>query len=358
MEFATKNKGLILIMIIMLTMINQSVAKWRYTKRQSYQGGNIFALTKHNIVCPNKNALQQFQAQIKGGQYWFKYICYGACAGLKRGKKSYNAHTKINDTDVNKNRSLHYLDRHNVQCRNGYTLQRVQLATGSKLIKEKNTQVPHLEKKIQYQFTCIETGCSKRVSYKSPTQNMGANETKNLPKLVVKIPKSHQVLTGFKFQRTAGNSFHYITNYCVLDHRRKPKPKRLSKPRISGPKKAAPKVPKLPTKPKELPPVVAPLTPAADLAKSVGDKFCAANCVPNPLNRQRLCQVGAGRFRCKRCTISPKVNSPEKRMICEALCNGIMPANPCTFFGWVNNAVKDIDGSVMRKYKMSLIRRK
>ena len=356
MEFITKNKGLILIMIIMLTMINQSVQKWRYTKRQSFQNGSIFALTKHNIVCPSKNALQTFQAQQKGSQYWFKYICYGACNGLKRGKKTYQDHTKINDTDVNKNRSLHYLDRHNVQCKNGYTLQRVQLATGSKLIKEKNTQVPHLEKKIQYQFTCIETQCSKRIAYKSPTQNMGANETKNLPKLVVKIPKSHQVLTGFKFQRTAGNSFHYITNYCVLDHSRKPKPKK--QPRQAKGKKPTPSVPKLFTKPKELPPVVAPLTPAADLAKTVGDKFCTANCVPNPLNRERLCQVGVNRMRCKRCTISPKVNSPEKRMICEALCNGIMPANPCTFYGWVNNAVKDIDGSVLRKHGIKLIRRK
>jgi len=349
MEFIRKNKSLILIMIIMLAMINQSVAKWRYTKKESFQSGHIFALLKHNIVCPKKNALTYFQAQIRGKgkltQYWFRYICYGACNGLKKGKKSYPSATKLNSLDVNRKRSLHYLDRHNVQCKAGYSLNRVQLFRGT---KAKNQHMM-----IHYRFRCIETQCSKRISYKSPTQNMGANETKFLPKLIVKIPKSHQVLTGFKFQRTAGNTFHYITNYCVLDHKRKPKAK---KPVKKG-KKPTPSLPKLP-KSKELPPVVAPLTPAADLAVLVGNKFCKANCVINKNNRQRFCQVGQNRYKCKRCTVNAKVTSPEKRMICEALCNSVMPSNPCTFFGWVNNAIKDIDGSVLRKYSIKLIRRK
>ena len=161
MMLITKNKGMILIMLIMLSMINLSLSKWSYTKKQSYQGGNIWALTTHNLSCPNKNAMTYFTPQMKGNSFWFKYRCYGACAGLKKMKKSYNGATNLNATDGNKKRSLHYLDRHNVQCKNGYSLQSFRLVRNGS--------------KIQYKYKCTETKCSKRLAYKSATKNMGSN---------------------------------------------------------------------------------------------------------------------------------------------------------------------------------------
>jgi len=250
-------------------------------------------------------------------------------------KKNYNGQTVLNDTDGNNKRSLHYLDRHNVQCKNGYSLQ------SFRLVGKGN--------KIQYKFKCTETRCLKRLSYKSPTKNMGANETRYLPRLVVKIPKSHQVITGFKFQRTSGNNFHYKINYCLLDHSKPKNPKKNNN------KKIAPKLSNLPKKNKDLP-IVRPFTPAANLAIANGNKFCAKNCVINHSNRQKQCMIGNSQYNCKRCTINPSINDPEKRMVCESLCNGILPKNPCSFFGYTNGKVKNIEGNILKKYGIKLVR--
>lgn len=346
MFFNNKNnntkKVLSLIFLIMLScLINLSQSKWRYTKKTSWNGGNLLALTNNYLSCPNKYALTNFQAQKSGNNFFYKYLCYGACNGLRRMKKSYSAKTRINDTDRNIKRSLHYLDRHNVQCKNGYSLQSFGL-------KNKGN-------KIFYSYKCTETQCSKRLTYKSSTKNMGANETKFLPRLVVKVPKSHQVLTGFKFQRTRGNDFHYIINYCILDHSKKKKPKNNKKP---AKKKNTPKVSNLPKPKNDDLPTVAPLTPAADLAIKKGNEFCAKHCVLNNANRVKQCMIGARQYNCKRCTIDPKINNPEKQMICEALCNAILPNNPCGFYGYTNGKKKNMSSWVLKKYGLKLIRRR
>lgn len=328
----SRNKSLLLLIILMLSMINQSLSKWRNTKKQSYENGNIMALTKHNIECPNKNGLQSFQAMHSGNDYWFKYICYGASIGLTQMKKSYTDHTKFNDVDANRQKSLHFLDRHNVQCKNGYSLQSFQLVTK--------------ENKIQYKFKCAETRCKKRVSYKSPTKDMGGNETKFLPSLVVKTPTPNQVLTGFKFQRTKGNQFHYIINYCDLDNSKIKKKEKISNK------------PKLPSLPRGEPdPVVPPMSPSADLAVKNGNKFCAKNCVINKSYRIKQCMVVSNKFNCKGCTINPKINNPSKKFLCESLCNAVLPNNPCTFFGYINGKIKNVDKSLLNKFNLQLIRR-
>merc|ERR1711957_754741 len=139
----------------------------------------------------------------------------------------------LNATDGTKIKSLHYLDRHNVQCKNGYSLQSFQL-------KRSGT-------KIHYKYKCTETKCSKRSTLTTVSKNMGGNETKFFPQLLAKIPKFHHVLTGFHFHRRHGNYFHFKVHYCELNHKFKT-PKKGKKPAKKPTKNPAKKTAKKPAK--------------------------------------------------------------------------------------------------------------
>ena len=107
-------------------------------------------------------------------------------------------------------------------------------------------------------------------------------------------------------------------------------------------------------------PTVAPLTPAADLAIKTGNKFCATNCVTNFQVRTRSCLLKKKISDCKRCTINPKMKSNKKKTIlCEQLCNAILPSKGCMYYGYFNGMIKTgISAKLLNKFKLKLIRRK
>ena len=393
MKFLTQNKNILICVLVTLAIINIAYCgKWKTTPKKSFEGGSIFALAKHDLNCPNKHGMTHFQAQKSGNNFWFRYQCYGACKGLKVFNKSYEGTTKANATDGNKKRSLHYLDRHSVQCKNGYSLQSFGL-------KQQGNQ-------IFYKFKCTETKCSKRTTYKTPSPNMGQNETKFYPRLMAKAPKFHQVITGFRFHRQRGNDFHYHVSYCVLNHKfktpKKPKGKKLGKkPRRPNGRKPAGKgkKPRRPTgrKPtgrrpaggrptgrrggrpngrpngrpipqignlpganpynEDLPTVMA-LTPAANLAVGKGNKFCSQNCVVNMARRTRLCLLGNKTYNCKRCVINPTKNDAMANNICSTVCDSVGFNRPCEFFGYYNGSKKNVSGAALKKFGLALIRRR
>lgn len=331
------------------------------------------SLTKHNLSCPNKHAITHFQPQHSGNKFWFKYKCYGKCKGLSKMTKSYSATTNWNATDKDKRKSLHFLDRHDVQCKNGYSLQTFGL-------KRKGNS-------IQYQYKCIETRCSKRSSYNTSPKNMGSNQLRYYPRLLVKIPKTHHVITGFKFQRQKGTDFFYKINYCELNHKfpdsgkgkanTKGKGKKGinnnkgkgkgKKPNPSPPRnRPIPKVTPLPSTtssasspayPLEIPTVLA-LTKLADVAIKNGNIFCAKHCIVNMARRTRQCLIGGKAYDCKRCVINPMKNDAMINSICENVCDSVGFKRPCEFFGYLNGSRKNVNPAALKKYGLSLIRRR
>lgn len=353
MKFLTQNKNILLFVLVSLTLVNIALCGWKYTKKQSFQSGNVMALTSHFLGCPNKHGITHWQPQKSGNRFWFKYKCYGACAGQKRMKKSYWGTTKWNATDRNKKRSLHYLDRHHVQCKNGYALQSFGLKRSGN--------------RIQYKYKCAETRCKKRSFYYGKPANTGSNQTRYYPRFLVKIPKSHHVITGFHYQRTRGTTFRYKTYYCELNHKfpkKKKAPKK--KPAKKPAKKPVPKVSPLPAGPagpapgphKDDIPTVAALTPAANLAVAKGSKFCAKHCVVNMARRTRQCLLGNKAYDCKRCVINPTKNNAMINSICETVCDSVGFKKPCEFFGYYNGAKKNVNGAALKKYGLALIRRR
>merc|ERR1711957_224963 len=103
-------------------------------------------------------------------------------------------------------------------------------------------------------------------------------------------------------------------------------------------------------------PTVAALTPAANLAIKTGNKFCKTNCV----TRTKTCLLKGKMNDCKRCTINPKMKSDKpKTIVCESLCNAILPSKGCMFYGYFNGKIKtDVNSKLLNKFKLKLIRRK
>lgn len=107
-------------------------------------------------------------------------------------------------------------------------------------------------------------------------------------------------------------------------------------------------------------PTVMALSPEADLAVKIGNKFCSENCVTDLGKRTKTCILNNKPSDCKRCTINPKFKKDkQKTQVCENFCNGILPSKPCNFYGYFNGKLKKaINGNILKKFKLQLIRRR
>jgi hypothetical protein len=389
MKFTRKIINIAILLVVLSTMISSIFSKPKVnlnlkTSPQDWGNGNIYYLDRLAVGCPAKTALDGFQLyRPAGNKLAYKYSCRNKCSGLKSGK-TYIGKTRPNATDGNKKKSANYLDRHHVNCRNGYALQQFKLQ--------------RQQSNIFYSYTCTEAQCKVRQRTYTKWQSGGNNEVIYLDRQEVRM-EAHTVITGFKLETKygGGSKFRYAIDYCMLKHPKKTKkpikPKavkpaplnpakvpaiprvpvpaipRVPVPAVPGvPVPAVPRVP-IPLTPdvlisavpglakKQKVPMSAPLTPAAIAANAKGQVFCSTNCAINHRVKHKRCLDKGQLIPCKRCTNKPELVDPSIKTVCQLVCNGNLPNSPCDFYGYMNNKKKNYNAAVLKKFGLTILRR-
>merc|ERR1712010_78710 len=217
----------------------------RKTSAQDWGGGNIYYLDRLFVGCPAKTALEGFRLyRPSGNRLAYQYACRTRCKGLKGGK-TYVGTTKPNATAGDKKHTANYLDRHRLQCRNGYAMRdfKFQRSGGSN---------------IYYRYTCTQASCKVRQRTYTSWQSGGRNEVIYLDRQHVRM-QWHHVITGFKLEThyRGGTHYRYAVDYCIIKHPKKKgkkskgkaKKKPSKKPRKPTKKPKRPKTPKKPKRP-------------------------------------------------------------------------------------------------------------
>jgi hypothetical protein len=185
---------------ISLTKSKNPIAVFdKRTPPNDWGRNNIFYLDRHDVACGNQEALQGFRLfRPQGNQLNYKYVCKSRDQSISPND-TYQSNTGWNQTARNKSRSANYLDRHNVQCKAGYALQRFRLGRNGN--------------NINYNFSCVKVDCEAIQTMQTGKSADGGFETIYLDRQDVRV-KTNEVLTGFKLNSNGG--FWYTVNYCKL----------------------------------------------------------------------------------------------------------------------------------------------
>jgi len=103
--------------------------------------GSVFYLDRHSVDCGPNKIIQGFHLyRPNKNQIAYEFSCGGNANLVK--PNTYVTQTPWNGTDRNERHSTNYLDRHNVQCRQGFALQQFKLIRNGR--------------NIAYQFKCAQ----------------------------------------------------------------------------------------------------------------------------------------------------------------------------------------------------------
>lgn len=165
---------------------------------------DVFELANHDVDCPENTFLNNFQLVNSESSIKYSFNCLKSKA---IGKEIYESSTPINLTEKEnkKNKSVNFLNRHNIECKNNYVLQRF------KLIK-------HMDK-IHYIFRCVKANCNGNDNVKTNDVEVGKYDLENFKDLKFLI-KENQAIKGFQLnviESLWSNKYEYSINYCTLD---------------------------------------------------------------------------------------------------------------------------------------------
>ena len=368
------------------------------TPANDWGNNNIFYLDRHDVACGGQEALQGFKLfRPQGNQLSYEYVCKAKDTSISPNE-TYEASTDWNSTNWNKKRSANFLDRHDVQCKKGYALQRFRLGRNGN--------------NINYNFRCVKVNCEENQTFETSKTSDGGFETIYLDRQDVRL-KTNEVLVGFKLN--SKNGFWYKITYCKLIPsipvvtQLPVNPVPLN-PLPVNPVPVTPipvnqvpvnplpvnQVPvnplpvnPLPVNPVPVTPVpvnqvpVTPVpvnqvpvnpAPAANInnnhitpinptskqeQKNKVRDFCSINCQYNNHNKNRKCYLDNEIHICKRCTLKATIDDPDKdkELICSNLCNSIN-GQACDLYGFFNNKLKKISMKILGKYGLKLAKRR
>lgn len=313
MKFIKNNKKILSLFTITLIVLNLFSIKTTNLKKDEraifnkrtndndWGSNNIYYLDRHDVKCNPNEALQGFRLyRPASNKLSYKYVCKQSTEFVKE-KSFYEDKTKANSVANDKHKSANYLDRHDIQCKKGYALQRF------KLDREGNN--------IFYSYRCVQVSCGKSESFTTNETNDGGFQTVYLDRQDTRV-KNDEVITGFRLI-SKNSQFSYKVNFCKL----------------------AKETPEL------LPVVTKNLS-----EKEKRNKFCKENCQFNPTGIKKMCRFTYGDMVCRRCTIKSGIkNDNEKKSLCETLCDGneLSDDKTCRFFGYLNNHKKDINQNMI-----------
>jgi hypothetical protein len=167
------------------------LGKWKY-----------FFLDRQNVECPPNSAIDGFHLRRPQSNLLnYVYSCNENNPSI--GGKEAIKTTQKDETDINKKESANFLDRHHVDCKNGFALRQF------KLMRDGD--------KIFYSYTCVKAKCSARQTTHTQWNDGGKNEVIYLDRKLVVMIKG-RVITGFKLETkyTPNTQYRFAIDYCIL----------------------------------------------------------------------------------------------------------------------------------------------
>lgn len=314
----------------------------RRTPENDWGSNNIHFLDRHNVNCNPNEALQGFRLwRPASNKLSYRFACLENKKYIP-ATNFYEDQTKPDIISKKKNNSANYLDRHLIQCKEGYALQQFQLARSGPT-------------DIYYKFRCVKVICGNIESMETEKKSAGGFETVYLDRQDIRV-KENEVITGFKLISENSN-FSYKVNFCKMTNEKPKIPEGVknalkviqNKAAKNNVTPIAPKTPSdnnpLPIKPKDL--------------KIAGRNFCEQNCEYNPAGSKKKCQKNSQEFICRRCSVN-KMNSNDndKKMICEKYCDSAEgKESKCDFYGYMNNQRKNVALALLKKYGLELLKK-
>lgn len=172
----------------------------------SNDDGKVTALSGQNVQCPTGSAINQFRLYFnaKEKKINYKYTCLSN-GGIK-GDKIRQVFTDYNVHDGDGG-ATNYLDRHHMKCATNEVIESFQLQRDSS------------NKKIRYQYTCVEAitdGCyDKETEWTRGGKNYDVQELQEQKGLSV-IDKSNQAIQEIRLHTKYLNGFEaFFSSYNV-----------------------------------------------------------------------------------------------------------------------------------------------
>lgn len=288
------------------------VLKTFYTLSSNFEKGSIYDLDKHELFCPEGSALTGFGLKTpESNLINYAYSCITSSA-LKNNETK-NHISSSNSVEENEYKSMKTLINLNVECEDGYALQKFKL--------EKKT----VEKQIYYKFICVKVNYKNKITSKTSKITFSSSYI-YLNKLNIEVDEG-EVLTGFNLIYSEIKDFlsdndiplkllHYKYNTCEL----------IESPSSSN-------LEKIPDK-NENQNSSAESVSISHIKNYLnkGNEFCQFNCVINEKSEIKNCWDGNIKI-CKKCTIKSEIKDSEKAEVCEAICNSFLTDRQCKFYG-------------------------
>lgn len=141
------------------------------TPKNDWGKGSIFFLDRHDVDCKTNKLLNNFFL-MGGGLINYGYYCV---SNSEITNQLINKQTRWDSTDENDRKSIHYLDRHTVDCGEGYGLQRFKLERNEENLKQ-----------IRYNYRCAKVS------------NYSLNKCKDVQTSEQSGDLSNQILTNIR----------------------------------------------------------------------------------------------------------------------------------------------------------------
>jgi hypothetical protein len=154
-----------------------------YTQWDSHGGGDIHYLDRFQLICPGKSVMSYWACERSGGSWRFRYGCLTGGAILDQAEWRY---TNFNGVAWDVRRSIHFLDRHHVNCL-------YDEAISAFYVQRSGTYIRYAYKCVKVKFTgSIQ---NRRTSYSDSDRG----EIFELSDQVIEGPNyNFQALNGFK----------------------------------------------------------------------------------------------------------------------------------------------------------------
>lgn len=319
--------------------LQNSPVKTLRTRGNDWGKGNIYYLDRHRINCPNQTVLQGFHlTRPTPLSISYEYYCRNSKAVTN---ETYNGKTPANIVDRRNSNSVNYLDRHHVNCKDGFSLKAFYLF-----------RKPNNKAKIYYQFTCVRTNCRNYSERFTKESDGGDKNIVYLDRQDIRVA-DNEALVGFRLHsRYSGKKTYFKYKYRVCKVVESPPKNDQGKEKPKDQNKPKPNPTPIPPKKNDKPVYPVPIN-------NKGKGFCSRFCQANPREKIRRCFIDNHFYHCRRCMVRATVNDPinEKGKLCSYLCDSINN-QPCDLYGYVNNKLKYLSQNILRKYGLRLVQKK
>jgi hypothetical protein len=178
-------------------------SEYNYTSLGDDGDGSIYQLANHTIDCGTGKLLSSFKLERSGDKMRYRYKCVE-----DKDDTNYCVIKTTTSNVVNSDyfHSINYLDRHTLDCSDGYAIRKVQLIkSGSQ---------------IYFSYSCCKASLNYCSYNETKNEDRGDKSTHYLDRLEVNAG-NFRVLKGFKFNSSGDEQMNYSYTSCGISTKAK-----------------------------------------------------------------------------------------------------------------------------------------